>query len=106
VHIKPHKIFERQGSDIFIEVPVSFATAALGGEIEVPTLEGKSILKIPSGTQSGTIFRMKGKGLGNLRGYGTGSENVKVTVHVPEKLTRRQKEILEEFEKEKKGFFF
>ena len=108
VHIRPHKIFERHGNDLFIEVPISFVTAALGGVIEVPTLEGKAELKIPAGTQSETIFRMKGKGLPSLEGYGVGSQNVKVTIEVPKKLTKKQKELLKEFEKtqtKKKSIF-
>lgn len=106
LRIKPHKVFEREGNDINIEVPVSFSTAALGGEIEVPTLNDKKTLKIPAGTQSNTIFRMKGEGIPNLNGFGKGSENVKVVVKVPEKLTKKQRELIEEFEKDsKKGFF-
>jgi molecular chaperone DnaJ len=107
IHIKPHKIFERHGNDIYLEAPISFTQAALGGEIEVPTLKGKSKLKIPSGTQTDTIFRMKGKGIPSLHGYGTGSQNVRVIVQVPERLSARQKELLKEFDKEgkKKGFF-
>ena len=85
-----------------------FAIAALGGEIEVPTLDGKAKLKIPAGTQNNTIFRMKGKGIPYLHGSGQGNENVEVVIEVPEKLSKKQKELLKEFEKEskgKKGFF-
>jgi len=99
ITVKPHKTFEREGYDINIEVPIKFGIATMGGEIEVPTLEGETTLKIPSGTQSETIFRIKGKGIPHLNGYGTGSENVKVTVQVPKKLNRKQKKLLEEFEK-------
>ena len=84
-----------------------FAIAALGGEVEVTTLDGKVKLKIPAGTQNNTIFRMKGKGIPYLHGYGTGNEDVEVIVEVPKKLTKKQKDLLEEFEKEnknKKGF--
>jgi molecular chaperone DnaJ len=107
LHQKPHKLFERHGNDIYIEVSISFATAALGGEIEVPTLKSKAKLKIPAGTQTNTIFRMKDKGIPYLHGSGVGSQLVKVIIQVPEKLTKRQKELLREFEKEgkKKGFF-
>ncbi|HSU72831.1 MAG TPA: molecular chaperone DnaJ [Candidatus Binatia bacterium] len=108
IHVKPHKVFTRQGDDLFIDIPLSFGTAALGGEIEVPTLEGKETLKIPAGTQPGEVFRLKSRGVPNVRGYGTGSLNVKVTVKVPEKLTKRQAELLQEFEGEnrkKKGIF-
>ncbi|MCX8147058.1 MAG: molecular chaperone DnaJ [Candidatus Woesearchaeota archaeon] len=108
IKVRPHKIFKREGNDIFIEIPISFPTACLGGEIEVPTLEGKAKLKIPPGTKSNTIFRLRGKGIPSLRGYGQGDEKVKVVIEVPEKLTKRQKEILKEFEgegKKNKWFF-
>ena len=99
LHIKEHDTFTREEDDINTEVPINFTQACLGDEIEVPTLEGKAKLRIPAGTQTDTIFRMKGKGIPSLRGYGTGSENVKVIVKVPEKLTKRQRELLEEFDK-------
>jgi len=104
---KRHKTFQRDGNDIYLEIPISFAKAALGGTIEVPTIEGKATLKIPPGTQTDTIFRMKSKGIPSLRGYGTGNQNVKVIVDVPKKLSKKQKELLKEFEKEskKKGLF-
>lgn len=111
IHLKPHKIFERQGNDIFLELPIPFTTAALGGEVKVPTLEGNSTLKIPAGTQSGTVFRMKGMGIPSLRGYGTGAENVAVKIDVPQSLGKRQRELLEELDesltgnRKKKGFF-
>ena len=101
--VEEHDTFERDGNDLYIEVPVSFAIAALGGETEVPTLKGKAKLKIPAGTQSNTVFRMKGKGIPSLRGYGTGSQNVKVNVEVPKKLSKKQKDLLKEFEKGFKG---
>jgi molecular chaperone DnaJ len=100
IHVKPHKIFQRQGNDIHIEIPISFATAALGGKIEVPTLHSKAKLKIPSGTQSGTTFRMRGKGIHSLHGFGTGDELVTVKVETPKKLTKKQKQLLKEFENE------
>jgi len=108
IHIKHHEIFEREENDIYCEIPVSFAQAALGSEIDVPTLKGKAKLKIPAGTQTNTIFRMKGKGIPDLHGYGTGSQNIKIIIETPTKLTKKQKEILKEFEKEskkEKGFF-
>ena len=107
IHIKEHEIFERHGDDLFVKVKVPFTIAALGGEIEVPTIDGKAKLKIPAGTQSNTIFRMRGKGIPYLHGHGSGDEMVEVIVEVPEKLSKRQKELLKEFEKEskKKGFF-
>ena len=103
IHVKEHETFERHGDDIYVKVPMPFAIAALGGEIEVPTLDGKAKLKIPAGTQNNTIFRMKGKGIPYLHGSGVGNENVEVVIEVPEKLTKRQKELLQEFEKESKG---
>ena len=107
LHEKRHNFFQRDGNDIYLEVPISFTKAALGGSIEVPTMEGKATLKIPPGTQTDTIFRMKGKGISNLRGYGSGNQNVKIIVEVPKKLSKKQKELLKEFEKEgkKKGLF-
>ena len=108
IHIKPHNVFERHGNDVYTESPISFTQACLGAEIEVPTLDGKAKLKIPVGTQTDTLFKMKGKGIPDLEGYGTGNQNVKVVVKIPEKLTKKQKELLKEFDKGfkgKKGFF-
>ena len=79
------------------EVPISFVTAALGGELKVPTLTGSASIKIPAGTQSGTTFRLKGRGVKNLQGYGTGDLNVKVNVEVPARLNKTQKAKLQEF---------
>ncbi len=108
LHQKEHEILERHGNDIYIKIPIPFASAALGGEIEVPTLKGTAVLKIPAGTQSNTIFKMKDKGIPYLHGDGIGSEKVEVVIDVPEKLSKKQKELLEEFEKEnkKKGLFW
>lgn len=100
IHVKPHKIFERDEDDIVCEVPISFFQATLGDEVEVPTLEGKARLKIPPGTQYGTVFRLKGKGLPKLRGFGRGSELVKVIVRTPDRLTGRQKRLLQESARE------
>ncbi len=107
LHMKEHKTFERKGDDIFIKVNIPFTTAALGGEIEVPTLKGKAKLKIPTGTQSGTLFKMKGLGIPFLHNHGKGDELVKVEVEVPTRLSAKQQGLLQEFEKEskKKGFF-
>ncbi|MBT3304175.1 molecular chaperone DnaJ [Candidatus Woesearchaeota archaeon] len=99
ITVKEHKQFNREGYDINIEIPIRFGLATLGGEVEVPTLTGEATLKIPAGTQSETVFKMKGKGIPHLNGYGTGSENVKVTVQVPKKLNKKQKKLLEDFEK-------
>lgn len=105
VHVKEHSVFKREGSNIIYELPISFAQAALGDEIIVPTLNGNAKLKIPKETQTHTIFRLKGKGIKNLRGYSKGDELVKVVVKTPEKLDERQKELLCEFEGiSKKGF--
>lgn len=108
VHVKAHEIFERHGDDIYVKVKIPFTVAALGGEVEVTTLNEKAMLKIPPGTQNNTIFRMKGKGIPYLHGTGSGNENVEVIVEVPKKLSARQKDLLREFEKENKsdkGFF-
>jgi molecular chaperone DnaJ len=97
IHIREHAVFARDGDDLFCEIPVSFATAALGGEIGVPTLEGKASVKIPAGTQSGTIFKLRGKGMPHLRGSGHGQLLVRAAVEVPTKLTAEQRRKLEEF---------
>jgi len=107
--IKKHPVFERKGSDLLANVPLSFIQAVFGDEIEVPTIEGKGILKIPAGTQSETIFRLNGKGMPIIRG-GRGDEFIKVKVEVPTKLNKKQKEILEEYARHtdvslQKGFF-
>ena len=99
IRLKPHKIFEREGSDLYCEVSLSFVTVALGGEIEVPILEGKATMKIPSGTQTDRVFRLKGKGVPSLHSHGRGDEYVKVIVQVPARLNEKQKEILREFAK-------
>jgi molecular chaperone DnaJ len=97
VHVKEHPLFVRQENDVIIEVPVSFPQAALGTEIEVPTLDGKVKLKIQAGTQSGKVFRLKGKGFPDLHGYGRGDQLVRVVIETPRRLTPRQRELLEEF---------
>lgn len=95
--VKEHELFERQGEDLFCEIPIKFTLAALGGTIEVPTLSGKASLKIPSATQSGTTFRLRGNGMPSLRGGAQGDQLVRVQVEVPTSLTSEQKKILEEF---------
>ncbi len=97
LHVKPHEIFQRDGDDLLCEVPVSFIQAALGAEIEVPTLDGRATIKIPAGTQPGTVFRVKGKGVKNLQGYGHGDLHVRVQVEVPTRLNHEQKAKLQEF---------
>jgi molecular chaperone DnaJ len=95
--VKEHELFERQGEDLFCEIPIKFTLAALGGTIEVPTLSGKASLKIPPATQSGTTFRLRGNGMPSLRGGAQGDQLVRVQVEVPTSLTGEQKKILEEF---------
>lgn len=97
INVKPHKIFTRDGYDVICEMPITFVQAALGDELEVPTLEGKVKYKMPEGTQSGTIFRLKGKGIAHPKGYGKGDQYVKVIIEVPTKLSEKQKEMLREF---------
>lgn len=97
--VKEHELFERQGEDLFCEIPIKFTLATLGGTIEVPTLSGKASLKIPTATQSGTTFRLRGKGMPSLRGGAQGDQLVRVQVEVPTSLTSEQKRILEEFAK-------
>lgn len=97
IRVKPHDFFEREGDDIFCEVPLTFAQAALGDEIEIPTLTEKVKLKIPPGTQTGTYFRLRGKGVPRLRGYGQGDQHVKVIVVTPSSLTEEQKDLLRQF---------
>jgi molecular chaperone DnaJ len=97
IHLREHTVFTREGDTLFCEVPVSFATAALGGEINVPTLDGKASVKIPAGTQNGTVFKLRGKGMPHLRGSGQGQLLVRVAVEVPTKLTGEQRQKLEDF---------
>jgi len=92
----PHNLFRRIGDDIMIEYSVSFTTAALGGEVEVPTLNGNKKIKIQSGTQSGAIYRIRKQGIGHLNSGGKGDELVRVVVHTPKRLNSKQKKILEE----------
>ena len=97
VHIREHAVFARDGDDLFCEMPVSFVIAALGGEINVPTLEGKASIKVPAGTQNGTVFKLRGKGMPHLRGSGQGQLLVRAVVEVPTKLTAGQRRKLEDF---------
>ena len=96
--VQDHSLFERDGADIFCEVPISFSQASLGTDLEVPTLEGQARLKIPNGTQTHKIFRLKNQGIAHLRGGGRGDLHVRVVVETPTKLTVRQKELLKEFD--------
>lgn len=97
ISVKEHELFERQGDDLFCEIPIKFTLASLGGSIEVPTLFGKGSLKIPAGTQSGTTFRLRDKGMPSLRGGRQGDQLVRVHVEVPQSLTPEQRKILEDF---------
>jgi molecular chaperone DnaJ len=99
IHVKPHEIFGRDEDDLTCEVPISFAQAALGGAINVPTLAGNAEVKVPAGTQSGMVFRLKGKGIKNVQGYGQGDLLVRVQVEVPTQLNAAQRAKLEEFAK-------
>ena len=98
MHVKSHQIFERDGSNLLCQVPIGVATAALGGELEVPTLNGRIKLKIPSETQTGKLFRIKSKGVSPVRGGPTGDLICKVVVETPVKLTSKQKELLRELD--------
>ena len=114
IRIKPHPIFSREGANVYCELPITFVQAALGATVEAPTIDGKIELKIPEGTQSGSVLKVKQKGIPELRGDGRGDEFVKVKVLTPKNLSKRQKELLQEFESggndsknhpEKKTFF-
>ncbi len=106
VHILPHKYFERAGNDVHITVPVSFTQAVFGDEIEVPILQGKAVLKIPPGTDSETVLRMRGKGLPSLDHGAPGDQLVKVRIEVPKKLNKKQGELLKQLKEEKPGKSF
>ncbi|HQP46893.1 MAG TPA: molecular chaperone DnaJ [Flexilinea sp.] len=99
IHVEEHEYFSRSGDDIICRVLVSFVNATLGGTIEVPTLQGKEKLKIPRGTQNGKIFRLKGKGIPHIRGFGHGDQIIEVSVEIPTSLSKKQEELLIEFEK-------
>ncbi|MBN2711858.1 MAG: molecular chaperone DnaJ [Planctomycetes bacterium] len=96
IFVEEHEFFQRHGDDVVCEVPVTFAQAALGTDVEVPTLRGKARVKIPAGTQSGQIFRLRGQGFPHLNGYGEGDQIVQVTLETPKKLTKRQEELFRE----------
>ena len=97
LHVRPHEIFRRDGDDLVCEVPINFVQAALGADIEVPTLKGKANIRIPPGTQAGTVFRLKGKGVKNVQGYEVGDLHVRVHVEVPTHLNAAQRSKLQEF---------
>jgi len=99
VKIRPHIIFQRQGSDVICEIPITFIQATLGVELDVPTIDGKVRYTVPEGTQTGTIFRLKGKGIPFLQSAGRGDQYVKILVEIPKQLSDEQKEILRQFDK-------
>jgi molecular chaperone DnaJ len=111
VTVRPHKRFTRQGDDLLTEIKLNIVQAALGAEVEVPTLDGKAGLTVPEGTQTGTRFRLRGKGMPHLRGHGRGDLHVVVSVETPTQLSERQRELLRELGRtfgdkaEDKGFF-
>jgi len=112
IHVKPHEIFKREGYDVYVKIPISFADAALGGEIKIPTLDGMVSFTIPEGTQTGTKFKLRGKGIPHIGGRGRGDQIVEVYVEVPKRLSEKQKELLREFKRlegentaEHKSFF-
>jgi len=98
IRVRPHKIFERIGADLSCEIPLSFATATLGGDVELPTLDGNVSLKVPGGTQSGKVFRLRGKGVTTVRDARTGDLFAKVSVETPVNLTGEQRELLDQFD--------
>ncbi|MDR1060196.1 MAG: molecular chaperone DnaJ [Clostridiales bacterium] len=113
VRVRKHPLFAREGVDVVCEMPITFAQAALGSEVEVPTLDGKVKYTIPEGTQTGTVFRLKSKGIPYLRGGGRGDQFVRTTIEVPRRLNERQKKLLRDFadlsgddvHEQRKGFF-
>lgn len=107
IHLKPHRIFKRIGNDVHFTLPISFTQAVLGDEIEIPTLDAQAKLKIPAGTQSETIFRMRDKGFPFLNHPGSGDQMVRVSIQVPKKITKKQKELIHQLKEEKpaKSFF-
>lgn len=100
VHLKPHKIFTRKRDDIYCNAEIKFSQAVLGDKIEVPTLEGDLKLKIPAGTEAGKLFRLSGKGMPRLNSYGRGDEYVKIKIKVPQKLSKKEEELIEKLKEE------
>lgn len=97
IHVQEHEFFKREDNNVYCTIPISFAQAALGDTLRVPTIHGEETLKIPEGTQTGTVFRLEGKGIPSLDGYGRGDQYVAVNITVPRRLTREQKRLLQEF---------
>jgi molecular chaperone DnaJ len=113
IHIRPHPIFKREGYDVVCDVPISFAQASLGAEIDIPSLDGKIKYAIPEGTQTATVFKLKGKGIKHIRSNNRGDEYIRVNVEIPVKMSQKQKDLLRQFAEaggdegleQKKGFF-
>ena len=101
IRVHPHQMFKREGTNVFIDMPISFVQAALGATVQEPTLDGPVELKIPEGTQTGSKFRMKGRGIPSIRSKVRGDQYVTVNVEVPRNLNSKQKELLREFEEDK-----
>ena len=97
VHVREHPIFQREGNDLYCEVPIRFSQAALGAELTVPTLQGEALVKVPAETQTGKVFRIRGKGVKPVRGGATGDLLCRVVIETPVNLTREQKDLLEQF---------
>jgi molecular chaperone DnaJ len=100
VHVQEHDFFRREGNNLFCEIPVNFTTVALGGEIQVPTLDGPETVKVPDGTQTGTTMRLRGKGMPDVNGRGRGDLFATVQVQTPRKLTREQRRLIEQLASE------
>ncbi len=113
IHIRPHALFKREGYDVVCDIPISFTQAALGAEIDIPTIDGMVKHTVPEGTQTGTVFKLKGKGIKHLRNNSRGDEYIRVNVEVPTRLSQKQKELLRQLAEvsgdegleQKKGFF-
>ena len=113
INVRPHPIYERKGDDVWCEIPLTFAQAALGHEVTVPTLDGKVTYSVHEGTQPGDIFKLKGKGIPHLNTRGRGDQYVRVTIEVPKNLNQKQKDLIKEFDaaadeknyQKRKGFF-
>ncbi len=113
ISVQPHQLFRRDGADVYCDAPITFTQAVLGGELEIPTIDGKVSYTLPEGTQTGTTFRLKGKGIPVVNGRGRGDQFVTVHIETPRGLNREQKEALRKFSdtlkehnyKERKSFF-
>jgi len=100
IHIRPHDIFERDGADVYVRVAIPYSLAILGGEIKVPTVEKEVKIRIRPGTQAGTMMRLRGEGISHLHGRGKGDEYVRLIIATPDKLSKEQKQVIEEMKKE------